>query len=44
MVEAVPPEAGTGSNCTTSSGGTGVLVYGSDNQVSLPFYINVTVQ
>jgi len=38
------PLAGPGSNCTTTSGGTGIEVYGSQNQVSLPFYINVTVQ
>ncbi len=38
------PLTGAGSNCTTTSGGTGVLVYGSENQVSLPFYVNVTVQ
>jgi hypothetical protein len=31
-------------NCTTSSGAAGVAVYGTENQVSLPFYINVTVQ
>jgi hypothetical protein len=37
------PQA-SGGNCTTSSGGSGVLVYGSNNQVSLPYYINVTVQ
>jgi hypothetical protein len=34
---------GAGSNCTTSSGGSGVFVYGSNNQVSVPFYVNVTV-
>jgi hypothetical protein len=38
------PQVGAGSNCLTSSGGTGVTVYASENQVSLPFYINVTVQ
>jgi hypothetical protein len=38
------PLAGPGSNCTTPSGGSGVLVYGSQNQVSLPYYVNVTVQ
>jgi hypothetical protein len=38
------PLTGAGSNCTTSSGGSGVFVYGSNNQVSLPFYVNVTVQ
>ncbi|SPE24002.1 membrane hypothetical protein [Candidatus Sulfotelmatomonas gaucii] len=31
-------------NCTTSSGGTGQLAHGSNNPVSLPFYVNVTVQ
>ena len=38
------PLAGPGANCTTTSGGPGVSVYGSQNQVSLPFYIPVTVQ
>ncbi len=38
------PQTGPGANCTTPSGGTGVLVYGSNNQVSLPYYINLTVQ
>lgn len=38
------PQTGPGTNCTTPSGGTGVLTYGSNNQVSLPYYINVTVQ
>jgi hypothetical protein len=38
------PQVGPGSNCLTSSGGPGVTVYASENQVSLPFYINVTVQ
>lgn len=33
-----------GSDCTTSNGGYGKLTYGSQNQVSLPFYVNVTVQ
>lgn len=31
-------------NCTTSSGGTGQLAHGSNNPVSLPFSVNVTVQ
>jgi hypothetical protein len=30
--------------CTTSSGTQGQTVYGSNNQVSLPYYINLTVQ
>ena len=38
------PLTGAGSNCTTSAGGTGVLAYGSENQVSLPFYVTVKVQ
>jgi len=38
------PQTGPGANCTTPSGGSGVLVYGSNNQVSLPYYVNVTVQ
>lgn len=38
------PQAGPGANCTTASGGPGVSVYGSQNQVSVPFYIPVTVQ
>jgi len=32
------------SNCTTSCGGQGILVYDSQNQVSRPFYVNVTVK
>jgi len=32
------------SNCLTGSGGPGISVYGSQNQVSLPFTLNVTVQ
>jgi hypothetical protein len=36
-------QVGPGSNCLTTSGGPGVTVYASENQVSLPFYINVTV-
>lgn len=32
------------SNCTTSSGGPGQLAHATNNPVSLPFYINVTVQ
>jgi sugar lactone lactonase YvrE len=31
-------------NCTTASGGTGQLAHGSNNPVSLPFTVNVTVQ
>ena len=31
-------------NCTTASGQTGTLVNGSNNQVSLPYHINLTVQ
>lgn len=38
------PLAGPGSNCTTPSGGPGISVYGSQNQVSVPFYIPVKVQ
>ncbi|HKF50171.1 MAG TPA: hypothetical protein VKB38_22610 [Terracidiphilus sp.] len=38
------PLVGPGSNCTTSSGGSGVTVYASNNQVSIPFYVNVTVK
>jgi hypothetical protein len=38
------PSGALGSNCTTSSGGPGQLSHGTDNPVSLPFYINVTVQ
>jgi hypothetical protein len=39
------PQAPSASdNCTTSSGGTGQLAHGSNNPVSLPFYVNVTVQ
>jgi hypothetical protein len=38
------PLQSTSSNCTTASGGQGKLVAGSNNQVSLPYYINVTVQ
>jgi len=39
------PQAGTSPNpCTTPTGGSGDLVYGSNNQVSLPYYINLTVQ
>jgi hypothetical protein len=32
------------SNCTTTSGGSGRLVYASSNQVSLPFHVVVKVQ
>jgi len=38
------PSGSKGSNCTTSSGGTGQIAHGSNNPVALPFYINVTVQ
>ena len=38
------PSGPLGSNCTTTSGGTGQLAHGSNNPVSLPFHINVTVQ
>ena len=38
------PSGPIGSNCTTPSGSTGQSVYGSQNQVSVPFYIPVTVQ
>ena len=38
------PLQSTSSNCTTASGGQGKLVAGSNNQVSLPYYINLTVQ
>jgi len=31
-------------NCTTSSGGPGQLVHATNNPVSLPFFINVSVQ
>ncbi len=41
--QCVPATSGT-INCTTSSGGTGKLVTGSNNNVSLPYYINLTVQ
>jgi len=39
------PQTGSNPNpCTTPSGGSGELIFGSNNQVSLPYYINVTVQ
>jgi hypothetical protein len=38
------PSGPLGSNCTTSSGGTGQIAHGTNNPVSLPFHINVTVQ
>ena len=38
------PSGPLGSNCTTTSGGTGQLAHGTNNPVSLPFHINVTVQ
>ncbi len=38
------PQVGGSTNCTTASGGTGKLVAGSNNNVSLPYHINLTVQ
>jgi hypothetical protein len=38
------PQVGPNANCTTASGAQGINVYGSENQVSLPFYVNVSVQ
>lgn len=38
------PQVGGSTNCTTASGGTGRLVAGSNNHVSLPYYIKLTVQ
>jgi hypothetical protein len=38
------PQTGANTNCTTSSGQTGKWYYGSQNQVSLPFVVNLTVQ
>lgn len=38
------PSGPLGSNCTTTSGGPGQLAHGSNNPVSLPFTVNVTVQ
>jgi hypothetical protein len=44
----VASPGGSGDNCIVPGSGSttnnGILVYGSENQVSLPFYINVTVQ
>lgn len=44
----VSEPGGAGDNCIVSGSGStsnnGVLVYGTQNQVSLPFYVNVTVQ
>jgi hypothetical protein len=44
----VASAGGSGDNCIVSGSGSttnnGILVYGSKNQVSLPFYINLTVQ
>jgi len=44
----VSEPGGAGDNCIVSGSGSstnnGVLVYGTENQVSLPFYVNVTVQ
>lgn len=43
-----PQVGGAGDNCIVPGSGSttnnGLLVYGSENQVSLPFYISVTVQ
>ena len=39
------PQTGTVTHpCTTPGGGQGDQIWGSGNQVSLPYYINVTVQ
>lgn len=38
------PQVGPNANCTTASGAQGIYVYGSQNQVSLPFYVNVSIQ
>jgi NADH:ubiquinone oxidoreductase subunit K len=38
------PSGPLGSNCTTTSGGPGQLAHGSNNPVSLPFAVNLTVQ
>lgn len=44
----VSQPGGAGDNCivagSNSPSNNGILVYGTENQVSLPFYINVTVQ
>jgi hypothetical protein len=44
----VSSPGGAGDNCIVTGSGSstynGQLVYGSENQVSLPFYINLTVQ
>ena len=41
-------ETGAGDNCIVPGSGSttnnGIKVYGTENQVSIPFYINVTVQ
>jgi hypothetical protein len=42
--QCVPQISGASIPCTTPSGGPGQTVYGSNNQVSLPYYINLTVQ
>jgi sugar lactone lactonase YvrE len=43
-----PSQGGAGDNCIVPGSGStsnnGILVYGSGNQISLPFYVNVTVQ
>lgn len=41
--QCVTASTGT-SNCTTASGGNGTLAPASNNQVSLPYHINLTVQ
>jgi len=41
--QCVPQIAGS-IPCTTASGGPGQTVYGSNSQVSFPYYINLTVQ
>jgi sugar lactone lactonase YvrE len=44
----VSEPGGQGDNCIVPGSGSasdnGILVYGSQNQVSIPFYVNVTVQ
>ena len=42
--QCVPQISGASIPCTTTSGGPGQTVYGSNNQVSLPYYINLIVQ
>ncbi len=41
--QCIPATSGT-LNCTTAAGGTGKLGTASNNQVSLPYHINLTVQ